>query len=718
MKSLKRMGIGLLAGLISMISVSQTALAAGSDNYVTGDNNHRQPIPTSYIVAKTLNNIGGYEDKNQYFNNPQDLFIDKQDNVYIVDTGNNRIVKLNSKYETVNVFYGPDKAFRNPQGIFVDDDGDMYVADTDNSRIVHMDPDGNFVEEFGNPKSDMELSESFMPTKLIVSKTGYIYVIRGENIMAIDGKGYLRGYYGQTNIGYDFTEALTRIFASEEQKKFITKRLASSYINLTLGDDDMIYATSMEREEGEIKKLNSIGTNIYRKYKTIGNSIRNPITDFIEKKILKAVVAGNTFKFGEYFDDYGMYIEPIFTDICVDEKGIVTVAERLNGKIYQYDQDGRMLVAFGGLGEKKGTFTRVSALDVDSRGNILILDRINCNIQVFEPTEFIQLVHHATSAYNDGDYARSYELWRQVLAIDENYDLAHVGIARAYYKQEQYKLSMEESKLVGDRDTYIMAFDEYKYVVLRENFLLIILIAAAIIAAVITLVLLFTKYAKKAYWSYLNNKEKKMGIGQGIMYSFYTILHPIDTLEGIRYNRKRINMAIPFILLAAAFIVRMAYLYVVHFPLAPMELEDVNPIFEAVKLWIVPISWIPASFMATSISGGESKFPEITFTSALSLVPFIVINVPLMFLSNILSKTQRSWYGVFSTLAYIGLFLILFMAMMILNNYTFKKTIGMMFVSAFMMLVIWLVLLLCYVLTGRMIQFVISIMDEFKLNFL
>lgn len=81
-----------------------------------------------------------------------------------------------------------------------------------------------------------------------------------------------------------------------------------------------------------------------------------------------------------------------------------------------------------------------------------------------------------------------------------------------------------------------------------------------------------------------------MGIGQGIMYSFYTILHPIDTLEGIRYNRKRINMAIPFILLATAFIVRMAYLYVVHFPLAPMELEDVNPIFEAVKLWIVPIS--------------------------------------------------------------------------------------------------------------------------------
>lgn len=719
MKSLKRIGIGLLAGLACMFSVSQTAFAAGSDNYVTGDNNYRQPVPKSYNVVKTINNIGGYEDNKKYFNNPRDLFVDHNDNIYIVDTGNARVIKMNSRFETLNIFYGPDgQAFKNPQGIFVDEDGDMYVADTDNKRIVHMDPDGNFVEQFTNPESNLDTGDTFSPTKLIVSKTGYIYVVRGENIMAIDGNGEFRGYYGQTNIGYDLTEALMRIFASDEQKKFITKRLASSYINLTLGDDGMIYATSMEREEGEIKKLNSIGTNIYRKYKTVGSSIRNPITDFINNKVLKSVVAGNSFKFGEYFDDEGYYMEPIFTDICVDSDGIVTVIEQGNGKVYQYDQDGRMLVAFGGYGVKQGTFARTSAIDVDSKGNLYILDRSNANIQVFEPTKFINLVHEATSAYNAGDYTRSYDLWRQVLAIDENYDLAHVGIARTYYKQEEFKRSMEESMLVGDRDTYTMAFDEYKYVVLRRYFVQILLIAAAIIAAVIILLRLFIKYAKKGYWDYLERKDKKMGVGQGIMYSFYTLLHPIDTMEGIRYNRARINMAVPIILFAVAYIVRMAYLYIVHFPLASIETEDINPIFEAVKLWIVPVSWIPASFMATSISGGESKIREITFTSALSLTPFIVINAPLMFLSNIMSKSQRSWYGVFSALAYLGLFLILFMAMMILNNYTLKKTIGMMFVSAFLMLVLWLVILLCYVLTGRMIQFVMIIIEEFRLNFL
>lgn len=718
MRSLKKIGVGLLAGITCMLSVSQTALAAGTDNYVTGDNSTRQPVPTAYNVVRTVNNIGDYEDGKKYFKNPQDVFIDKNDYIYIVDSDNHRVIKMNSSFETMNIFYGPDKDFKNPSGIFVDDDGDMYVADTNNNRIVHMDPDGKFIEEFTNPESSLETGSTFTPTKLIVSETGYIYVVRGENIMAIDGYGTFRGYYGQTNIGYNLAEALMRIFASEEQKAFITKRLASSYINLTLGDDGMIYATSMERQEGEIKQLNSIGTNIYRKYKTVGNSISNPITDFINNKVLKSVVAGQSFKFGEYFDDNGMYIEPIFADICVDSEGIVTVIEQLNGKVYQYDQAGNMLVAFGGLGAREGTFQRPAAIDVDSQGNLYILDKINCNLQVFEPTEFIQLIHQATASYNAGNYTESYELWRKVLSIDENYDLAHVGIARTYYKQQEYKLAMAEAKLVGDRDVYTMAFDEYKYVVLRANFVPILLLACVIIAAVIIILKLFLKYAKKGYWSYLENKDKKMGVGQGITYSLYTLVHPIDTLEGIRYNRSRINMAVPFIIFITAFVVRMAYLYIVHFPLASIELEDVNPLFEAVKLWIVPISWIPASFMATSISGGESKIKEITFTCSLSLVPFIVINTPLMFLSNILSKSQRSWYGVFSALAYIGMFLILFMSMMILNNYTLKKTIGMMFVSAFMMLVIWLVLLLCYILTGRMIQFVIAIIEEFRLNFL
>ena len=214
------------------------------------------------------------------------------------------IIKMNSDMELIATFESPDKvAFNAPEGIFVDDNEDMYVVDTGNSRIVHMSKDGQLVEIFYNPESQLVGGAPFTPTKILISNTGYIYVVRGEAIMAIDGNNEFRGLYGQTKIGYNLAENLVRIFGSEQQKISMKRRTASSYINITLGDDGMIYATSFDRKEGEIKKLNSVGNNIYRTYSSIGDGFNNPITSFIRNKLFKSTVAGTSFKFGEYFDD-------------------------------------------------------------------------------------------------------------------------------------------------------------------------------------------------------------------------------------------------------------------------------------------------------------------------------------------------------------------------------------------------------------------------------
>ena len=83
-----------------------------------------------------------------------------------------------------------------------------------------------------------------------------------------------------------------------------------------------------------------------------------------------------------------------------------------------------------------------------------------------------------------------------------------------------------------------------------------------------------------------------------------------------------------------------------------------------------------------------------------------------------MSKTQAGWYGIFGFIAYLGMFLVLFQAMMIMNNYRFGETVKMMLISAFMMLVIWLVALIVYALSARVVQFIIGLVTEFKLNFL
>jgi streptogramin lyase len=676
------------------------------------------PIPKAYIVTEQINNIGHIEQGSMFFKEPNHIFIDSRDCIYIVDTGNSRIVKMSPEFDTEDVFYGPeDDKLSNPEGIFVDDTGSMYIADTGKSRVVHLSAKGEFIEQFTNPESEAVSGTAFNPSKLIVSETGYIYVVRGENIMAIDANNGFRGLFGQTNIGYSFTENILRLVATEEQMNFFSKRLASSYLSIALGNDGMIYATSLERVEGEIKKLNSIGNNVYRKYSQVSDSSTNPIINFIKSRIMSSNVASNSFKFGEYFDDEGAYMEPVFRDITVDANGIVTVVEELSAKVYQYDQEGMMLAAFGGKGEQKGKFNRPSSVAVDSRGRIFVADRLNNNFQVFEPTEFITTVQSATTAYNDGEYDKAHDLWNNVLKMNENYELAHLGIAKAYYKQEKWEESMAESKIANDRSWYTKAFDEYKYVVLRSNFLLIVVAGLILIVGLVLLALFTSKAVHKVYWNFISVKSEKMTLPKGLLYAVNVVAHPLDTLEGVRYNKARINLAVPIAIFALAYAVRLAYLLVVHYPLASINTADINIAFEAVKLWIIPVTWVVAAFAVTSISDGESKAKEIFFTAALCLVPFILINTPLMFLSNILSKTQQSWYGVFSSASYIWMAVILVMSLKVLNDYSLSKALKLSLIIVFVILVVWLVAGLLYVLTGRLVQFISGVMLEFRMAF-
>lgn len=70
---------------------------------------------------------------------PYALAHDNDGNVYIADTGNHRILKLNSAGELIGSYGSQGSGsgkFQNPQGICVGDDDRVYVSDTGNDRIV------------------------------------------------------------------------------------------------------------------------------------------------------------------------------------------------------------------------------------------------------------------------------------------------------------------------------------------------------------------------------------------------------------------------------------------------------------------------------------------------------------------------------------------------------------------------------------------------------
>jgi len=118
----------------------------------SGNANGRIYIPITYSVEESFSYIN---DETSGLVDAEDLFIDKNNCMYIADTGNNRIVALSPSGETMFVLYGAGGSdFSSPRGVFVNEEG-IFVADSGNSRIILTNSQGELMPNI------QDLSRSF-----------------------------------------------------------------------------------------------------------------------------------------------------------------------------------------------------------------------------------------------------------------------------------------------------------------------------------------------------------------------------------------------------------------------------------------------------------------------------------------------------------------------------------------------------------------------------
>lgn len=436
------------------LSVGGEVQARGNGvSLVANEEGRFDSIPTVYDVAATYKNLGDFGT----LNHAEDLFVDDKDQLYIVDTGNNRVLKMSPEGEVLAEYKeGGGVAFSGPKGIYVHTDGSLWIADTGNYRIVRLDADGKDMEIYNRPDSALlEESFTFSPEKIYVSVTGYIYVLKGTNLMLMDAQNEFRGYVGAVAVPFSLQRLLIRTFGTKTQIERTMKVQPAAYNNFMIASDGMVYGILASEKTGQIRKLNSVGTNTYPE---------------------------QPYGFVITLDDVN-YISSRFSDINVMDNGIITLSDQATGLIYQYNQDGDLLAVFGGTGSTKGTYTNPVSVVSDSKGRLYVLDFTANTVTVLAPTRFIELIHEAVSLYDIGEYAASKEYWEQVLAIDSNYALAHSGYAKVLYKEEQYKEAMDQYYLGNDKEGYSKCFSEYRHQLFRTYFGWIVLAVVVLCGA-------------------------------------------------------------------------------------------------------------------------------------------------------------------------------------------------------------------------------------------
>lgn len=458
------------ACLLAMLLMIPTAFAAvGVDAFVADQDENYIPVPATYEVYTTIKNLGDGD----FMKHPEDIFIGPDSMMYVADTENNRVLVMTLEGKVVRkITKACGKKLSKPRGVYVGEDLSLWIADTGNLRLATLNADGSDRKEYVKPDSSLlENNFTFDVQKLFVANTGYIYVLKGANLIALDDANNFRGYLGADDVGFSLSRTLVRMFGSKSQIERTVKQEPASYSNFYIGADNMIYGILSNKDTAQIRKLNSVGNNTYEEQKY-----------------------GFTLE-----DKAGMPLKPTFADVTVEDNGIITVVDRLSGLIYQYDQEGNLLCTFGGIGTVGGLFQIPVSIDHDSEGNLYVLDYNTGAITVFKPTHFIQLVHQAVTLHGEGRYEEALVYWREALEINSNYALAHRGVAKIMGKQENWKAALDSYYLADDKEGYSEAFAEYRHETFRKYFVPIV--AAIFIGAFLLVKLLGLAKRKADQWA-------------------------------------------------------------------------------------------------------------------------------------------------------------------------------------------------------------------------
>ncbi len=146
--------------------------------------------------------------------------------------------------------------------------------------------------------------------------------------------------------------------------------------------------------------------------------------------------------------------------------------------------------------------------------------------------------------------------------------------------------------------------------------------------------------------------------------------------------------------------------------------EKVNVIMEIASI-IVPLAiFCICNWACTTLFDGKGHLGDVYMGSAYALTPYIIIQLPLIILSNFVTVEEGTFYTVFNDISLLWCVMLLFMAMMMIHQYSFAKTLLFTIITVFGMLVFIFILLLFFSMISQGVAYFVSLAREimFRLN--
>lgn len=131
------------------------------------------------LNGKKLLEIAAATSKDDLLNAPNAVAIDSDKNIYVSDTGNQRIVVYDKDAKFQRIINGSingkgDSKFVNPRGIGVEANGTLLMVDNMTHYVYGFDKKGKQVFQFGGIGADKD--QFYLPNGLYVDDKGEVFI--------------------------------------------------------------------------------------------------------------------------------------------------------------------------------------------------------------------------------------------------------------------------------------------------------------------------------------------------------------------------------------------------------------------------------------------------------------------------------------------------------------------------------------------------------------
>ncbi len=651
------------------------------------------PSFPSYEAEKTIN---GWHLGIGPMDNPKDLCRDSEGNIYILDSGNNRIIIVDSSMELVRTidsffFEGQSIELQEPAGIYVDTKNMLYIADRGAKAVFICTQEGECSRIITKPVTDLiDDKTDFIPDKVLVDSAGVMYVLSFgayEGAYTFDMEGDFLGFFGSNKVTVSqklLTDRMWRFFATKEQQERMYRYVPVEYANFTIDNEGFIYTVSNygdNEQPGQVRKLNPLSQNILY---------------YIQKP--------NLMFFGDFEYTYTNRIEKSsLIALDVDDYGFISVLDFERGRIFQYDQSCNLIAIFGGPGNQTGTFK--NAVDLVCAGeSMYVLDNVKGSLTSFIPTRFGNAVRSATVLYEDGFYEQALDPWFEALKLDRNNFLILRGIGRAYERLGEYEKSMYYYKEARFRSFYSDSFLEWRTAFLREHFVLFMLciVLVLVLPSVISHALMKRKRIKPI--------DRAVYV-KALQFPFYLIAHPLKGWEELKDERQG-RLLFANVVLILTFIMSVIEFQFTGFIFNSNKLDEMNLLINFASTIGIFFLWCVSNWAVCTLLDGKGTFKEIWIFSAYTRLFYVLSVIPVTIISNVLTRDEGLFLNIFQTVQAGFSVFMMTAAIKAVHQYTFKKTVFSMALTVAGIVLIIVIILLFFSLFSQIWSFGSTLVQE------